>query len=169
MHIVSGSTYHGIPGKFCWFIRHVYYWEAFLNVVESSCTNKCWVSNCTLAYIGWALAIKLVLEPVHSLIPRPRGEGRGLWENCCFLFIVDPCEIVQWVMMLRSIHRLFPIFPFMITCSHSLMPSCPRLLAENVWWFHLNFLLQRRVWRMHNYCQEYNYQTCSLLAAQLVV
>ena len=81
-------------------------------------------SASTLAY-RWGL-VKLVLEPVHSLIPRPGGEGRGLSGNCCFLFIVDPCEIVHCVMMLRSVHRLFPSFLFMITCSHSLVPSCPR-------------------------------------------
>ena len=51
----------------------------------------------------------------------------------------------------------------------SLVPSCPRPLAENVWWFDLNFFSQRRVQQTNNYCQECNYQTCSLLAARLVV
>ena len=33
-----------------------------------------------------------------------------------------------------------------------------------IMWFDLNFLSQKRVRRTNNYCQECNYQTCSLLA-----
>ena len=36
--------------------------------------------------------------------------------------------------------------------SASLVLSRPHLLAENIWWFDLNFLSQRRVQQMHNYC-----------------
>ena len=90
--------------------------------------------------------------------PDPGGTGLGTVREPLFSIY---SEIVHCVIMLAPFTGSFP---------SSITSSCAQLLtAEDILWFHLNFLSQRRVWRMHNYCQEYHYQTCSLLAAQLVV
>ena len=98
----------------------------------------------------------LLLNCFSSLcIPSsPDSGGRGLGTVGEMLFPI--CSRSLWHCPLcddvSPIHWLFPIFLFMITCSRSLIPSCPHPLAEDIWWFDLHFLSQRHVWQMHNYC-----------------